>query len=569
MKLKALPFRVGGLIAMLLITVSSTSAQSTTLEQVTALFNSSCSASSCHDASSPAASLNLSGSASDIYNELVNVNPTNPNANGKGWKRVVPGSPETSYLMAKIARASWDSSYPLEVADGNPMPTATDLAPEDIELVRQWIQFGAQETGEVVDPAILSDFYNDAPGTHIAQIEAPPAPAADEGFQIRMGPIFLEPGEEVEYFFKKPVSFNDSIEVSRTHVFFNDESHHFILYKYDDPDDASSYRAGYRELYEPGAAPQTDVTSVAAWQDAYDIPLPEGTSYWWGAEEVLDMNFHLINPYMDQIMPATVYVNIYTQPHLSPSANVQMFSQILPINITEALTGTGFIGQDLIIPGDGSEYTFEDDIWFPFDATWHIWYLSSHTHARGTDYDIYLRDADNTQIFEGFYDVDYTFDQGFYDWEHPPVRFFEPLLEVPMGFPNGIHHEAKYINNTGSTITWGDRTTDEMMLFFIQYTERPLDLTGLDVQEFAGEFTAGPNPFRNASTIRYKLDKAANVQLEVFDAMGRQVALLTNGMMQAGTHQAVFNPDHLSNGLYTVKLSVDGASASHKVMRLN
>jgi len=548
-----------------LFCVNQAQSQST-LEEIQVLFSTNCAFSSCHDATSPAAGLNLTGSTTDIYNALVNVNPTNPAAVAKGYKRVDPGFPENSFLLHKVGRDSWDDDYGLVAGEGGQMPTSDDLESEEIELLRQWILYGAPATTQVVNPDVLADFY--VAGLGLEGVTPPPAPAAGEGTQIRLGPFFLAPGQEVEYFYKRPVSFDGQVEVTRTELFFNEISHHFILYRYPSAGAASAYRFGLREILEPGAAPDADVSIVAAWQDAYDIALPEGAAYFWQDSEILDMNFHLYNANMDSVLPCDVYVNIYTRPRDASQPTVEMFSQIIPIDILEAISGTGFVGQSLIVPGDGAEYTFTDDLVFPIpDApTWHLWYLSSHTHSRGVDYDIYNR-ATGEQIFEGFFDIDYTFNQGFYDWEHPPVRIFEDLYPVNMGLLGGLRHTAKYINNTGSTILWGDRTTDEMMLFFIQYTNEPLpeiSAIGETAPEPLQQISLFPNPSRGQAELSFQLPESADVSVQVFDALGRLVSVPLQGMLPAGQHNAVLNPTNHPAGMYTVVLQANGSQAIRK-----
>ena len=561
-----------GLFFPLILQTSGSQAQ-TTLESVTAILNTGCTFSSCHDASSPAANLNLSGSAFDIYNVLVGQTPTNPQAAARGYKRVDPGSPETSFLMHKVARDAWDDYYPLGTGEGSQMPTSSDLAHEDIELIRQWIQFGAPLTGTVVDPVILDNYYNVA---GLPKLERPAAPAEGEGIQVRLGTLFLEPGGEVEYFYKKEVNFVDSTEVTRSQVFFNDESHHFILYQYPNLFTANSYRDGLRELDEFGGAPNDDVQIVAAWQDPLNIPLPEGAAYFWGPQETLDMNFHIYNDNMDSVLAADVYVNIYTRPRDATQPTVEMFSQILPIDIIPALSGTGFVGQSLVIPGDGSEYTFTDDIYFPVvdPPTWNLWYLSSHTHSRGVDYDIFLRN-NLEQIFEGFSNIDHTFNQGFYDWEHPPVRIFDELLPVEMGLLGGFRHTAKYINNTGSTLTWGDRTTDEMMLFFIQYTEKPLPVgTGGLEQTVANEtllasMTLTPNPASVVARLGFYLPQPGAVSVRVFDALGRLVDAPWQSQVRPAGHQVLgLATATWPAGTYTVLLETATGRAQRQLVRI-
>jgi hypothetical protein len=560
---------LGQATLLALLTCSSVGFSQTTLQDVQVLLNTNCTFSSCHDATSPAAGLNLSGSATEIYDALVNQTPTNPAAAGKGYKRVEPGYPENSFLLHKLGRDSWDASYDLGPGEGNSMPTTGSLTSAEIELVRQWIIYGAPATTQVVDPVVLNDFYG---GMGMATVPVPTPPAEGQGLQIRMGPFYLAPGEEREYFYKRAINSGAPKEVTRTEVFFNEVSHHFILYRFESAATAGGYRAGLREISEPGGAPDADVGIVAAWQDAYDIPLPAGTAYFWGTEEILDLNFHLYNASMDSIMQCDVYVNIYTRPRDASQPTVEMFSQIIPIDALEAFSG-GEVGESLIIPGDGAVYEFTDDLFFPIPTapTWHLWYLSSHTHSRGVDYDIYNR-ATGEQIFEGFYNIDYTFDQGFYDWEHPPVRIFEPLYPVSMGLTGGLRHTAKYVNNTGSTIFWGDRTTDEMMLFFIQYTNEPIpDLTAIDnpASPLSRSVELYPNPAQDQSVLRFEVPAAGQVSVEIFNALGQLVSSVEQQLLPAGAHQTQLDVSNLESGMYNVVLQFEGERVISKLVKLD
>ncbi|MEM1040997.1 MAG: endonuclease/exonuclease/phosphatase family protein [Bacteroidota bacterium] len=75
-----------------------------------------------------------------------------------------------------------------------------------------------------------------------------------------------------------------------------------------------------------------------------------------------------------------------------------------------------------------------------------------------------------------------------------------------------------------------------------------------------------PNPFREATTLAYDLPAAATVQLEVFDALGRRVATLGQGPRSAGTHEVTFAPVRLVPGLYLVRLTADGQTATRRLV---
>jgi len=77
---------------------------------------------------------------------------------------------------------------------------------------------------------------------------------------------------------------------------------------------------------------------------------------------------------------------------------------------------------------------------------------------------------------------------------------------------------------------------------------------------------AYPNPFRAATTLLYRLEQAADVQLSVYDVLGRRVAVLAKGRTPAGDHRATFEGQGLASGVYFVVLEADGQRAARKVM---
>lgn len=540
----------------------------TTFESVYTILQTNCTNATCHNGSNSV--VNFSGTPAQVYDRLIDVAPSNPAAAAKGHKLIAPGYPERSFLFRKLAHPGFDDYYALDDPDeGSYMPQdAPALADKDIELVRQWVLFGAADDQTYFDPAVLDNFYA---GQGKIRVPVPAAPTASEGFQLRLGPFFLDSQQEKEYFKKQDVQFDTDQEINRIEVFFNDEAHHFIIYNMD-PSAVGDNAEGLRDI-EDGASDMLLNNIVAAWQDNMNIELPATTAYFWDAGTVLDLNFHLRNYDPDSILAAEVFVNVYTQP--SGTADQEMISQLIPIDVVDFLFGTGDVGNSLVIPNNGQEVVFTEGIALPFtNETWHLWLLSSHTHSRGTDYDIYLRNSDGSrgqQLFEGFYNFDYSFNQGFYDWEHPPVRYFDPLVPVPMSqLTGGLIHEARYVNSGLDTLYWGNTTEDEMMLFFVQYTLAPLSTTDLD-QDLAQRthFVAAPNPFAGETELSYTLDQAGSISLEVFDLLGKRVQVLAKGLQTPGMHRHRFAPVEtgLPAGLYFVRLQIDGVTiGSQKVL---
>jgi hypothetical protein len=64
-----------------------------------------------------------------------------------------------------------------------------------------------------------------------------------------------------------------------------------------------------------------------------------------------------------------------------------------------------------------------------------------------------------------------------------------------------------------------------------------------------------PNPFNPSTVIRYALPENANVNLVIYDILGREVAELINGEAGAGYHEVKFDGSKLSSGIYFYKLT--------------
>ena len=253
---------------------------------------------------------------------------------------------------------------------------------------------------------------------------------------------------------KYDLNLEENIEVDRLDLKMNDQSHHFILYKFNG-NAANSVDEGVREVSLFGENPfLVNSSLISTWQNNDDLRLPAGTAFYWNENTVLDLNYHIPNYSSELILPADVYLNVYTKPE--GTAIKQMKSDLL-------------LYSDIFWSIPPGENTLSEPI--INNQNWHIWSITAHTHKFGTDFDVFLRDENGEkgeQIYEGFMDYNNcNCDIGYFEWSEPSVRYFEPYKYLPAGA--GLIHEAKYNNTTNGTVSFGLTTNNEMMITPIQY----------------------------------------------------------------------------------------------------
>jgi len=388
----------------------------------------------------------------------------------------------------------------------------------------------------------------------LPKIDPPLKPNINDGFQIRFGPILLGPNEEIEYKLIKKLNLENSIEVNRLDLDMNDESHHFIIYENESTNNIDDGLRTVSNIFDV-----LDGTFIQGWQDDFNTDFPTGTAFYWDSDIELDLNYHCRNYNSDSILFAEAYVNVYTQP--TGTANKIMeatlnlynpefpFSLMLPAN--QVSTYEAYDINEL-----GSQ--FYENLNLTQAEPLYIYMLTSHTHQLGTDYDMFKRELDGSkgsQIFEGFYNYDYTFNQGYYDWEHPPVRYFDPPIEILPG--EGIIHRAEYNNFTNDLVTFGLTTGDEMMLYYCQFT---VGSPANTKEESLVDFIIYPNPATNNFIIS---SEEMISQVQLYSSLGK--LLYDNNNLNNFTHNVNLSND-ISKGLYFVKLKSSSKIQTKKII---
>jgi hypothetical protein len=77
-----------------------------------------------------------------------------------------------------------------------------------------------------------------------------------------------------------------------------------------------------------------------------------------------------------------------------------------------------------------------------------------------------------------------------------------------------------------------------------------------------------PNPFNTSTNIKFTLDKAAEIDLSIYDITGAKIATLASGKMGTGTYSLIWDACRISSGVYYSKLSTNNGAISKKMILL-
>ena len=74
-----------------------------------------------------------------------------------------------------------------------------------------------------------------------------------------------------------------------------------------------------------------------------------------------------------------------------------------------------------------------------------------------------------------------------------------------------------------------------------------------------------PNPFNPSTNISFSIPEAQKVSLILYDMLGRQIDVLTQGLHSAGEHSYRFNAAKLASGVYVYQLHTNSGVFSKKM----
>jgi gluconolactonase len=140
--------------------------------------------------------------------------------------------------------------------------------------------------------------------------------------------------------------------------------------------------------------------------------------------------------------------------------------------------------------------------------------------------------------------------------------------------PAGTYLDRIATPETPTNCAWGE--TDRKTLYITAgtsiYRIRLATATGIEegakcpeAHELCANY---PNPFNPATVIRYQISADADVDITVFDLIGRTVGTLVNERKAPGSYEVKFEGAGLASGAYVCRLTAIGSVQTRKMILL-
>ncbi|MEL6615284.1 MAG: SMP-30/gluconolactonase/LRE family protein [Bacteroidota bacterium] len=123
--------------------------------------------------------------------------------------------------------------------------------------------------------------------------------------------------------------------------------------------------------------------------------------------------------------------------------------------------------------------------------------------------------------------------------------------------PNGIvataNGDTLYVSDAGS------RAVRRIILAAPTAADETPEALGTDVR-------VSPNPATGEARMEYRLGAPAEVDVALYDSLGRRIRTVVQGLQSSGTHQVGIDVSDLASGVYVVSVAVEGRLESRRLV---
>ena len=141
-------------------------------------------------------------------------------------------------------------------------------------------------------------------------------------------------------------------------------------------------------------------------------------------------------------------------------------------------------------------------------------------------------------------------------------------LQLPLGAGESISREFQFpvppIVPDGEygiciTATIGEAIATSCQTVVVVGNNGPLGTSEFNTSNY-------PNPFNPSTTISFELPTTGHAKVTVYNSLGREVEVIQDGVMEAGSHSVVWDGSEAASGVYFYRIATADATATAKML---
>lgn len=275
-------------------------------------------------------------------------------------------------------------------------------------------------------------------------------PLTGTKYTLQWGPVTVNPHVEDTQCVVLQLSNDTDIKVHQLHNTLSQGSHHLIVYRDNDANDAAGKPTPFACQPFTGALNTSGMIAPMMITQKQDDPLtlPNGVAYTLKAHQMIKLEMHYINSGDD---PIQVQGNV--EFYAADPATINNEADLL------------FIGTpDIKLPAN--MMTTVNEFFTPSRANIDLssskfFAITGHTHKLGIDMEVGLAATKGST-------PNMIYQPNPFMWAEPLTASFSGNeFEVPQG--TGFNFSCKYYNNTANQVQFGESANDEMCFFWAYY----------------------------------------------------------------------------------------------------
>lgn len=120
-----------------------------------------------------------------------------------------------------------------------------------------------------------------------------------------------------------------------------------------------------------------------------------------------------------------------------------------------------------------------------------------------------------------------------------------------------------------NNINFDNGSSQSNVMYWIltrNYNPIGIQQIGNEIPQSFKLYQSYPNPFNPAASIKFDITRTSDVKINVYDMLGREVAVLVNNVLTPGTYKADWNASQFASGTYFYRITAGDFSETKKMI---